>query len=271
MVNINKLKKSMRISGIDLYLSMRRIHSSSNNHHESPAPILKTSSNLESSSVEKANKVQEEKGEKDKNQNEKASVNISKMATSPPMASIEREDEEKKLKLRVKELEQKLEAEKKNLTEKLELSEKRAAKLEIDLTQSRGATEKAIKEKDEAVKVAKDEEAKRIQNNLQELVETDLQCSVCNEVFTDASTLNCGHTFCQYCIDKWRSQKKSTCPLCRTEIKQIVEVKTLDQFVDKMYGSFMTEDGRAERTSLQEERLKLKKQNRQMLGKGSIK
>ena len=94
-------------------------------------------------------------------------------------------------------------------------AEKRTVKLERDLTKSRQATE-------------------RIKDNLRELAETELQCSVCSEVFTEATTLSCGHTFCKHCIHEWQKQK-SNCPVCRSDIKNMVAVKTLDQFVDKMY------------------------------------
>ena len=120
----------------------------------------------------------------------------------------------------------------------------KVAKLERDLTTSRKAREKALElEKEELL------------DNFWELAEIELQCAVCTEVFLDAYTLNCGHTFCHYCINKWQ-REKSSCPVCRTEIKHMVEVKTLDQFVDKMYGQFVSENRRAARTSLQEERLK---------------
>ena len=69
---------------------------------------------------------------------------------------------------------------------------------------------------------------------LKEVAETELQCAVCSEVFMNATTINCGHTFCKSCIDKWQ-QQKSNCPVCRTDIKHTVTVKMLDQFVDKIY------------------------------------
>ena len=48
--------------------------------------------------------------------------------------------------------------------------------------------------------------------------------------------------------------------MCRTQITFLVTVKTLDHFVDKMYGSFVSEDGRAARNSLREERLNLRRE-----------
>ena len=40
----------------------------------------------------------------------------------------------------------------------------------------------------------------------------------------------------------------------------LVTAKTLDQFVDKMYGSFASEDGRAARNRHREERLNLRRE-----------
>ncbi|KAH9632334.1 hypothetical protein HF086_010259 [Spodoptera exigua] len=47
-----------------------------------------------------------------------------------------------------------------------------------------------------------------------ELMESELQCSICNELFVEATTLNCSHTFCKYCISVWK-KKKRDCPICR--------------------------------------------------------
>ena len=126
--------------------------------------------------------------------------------------------------------------------DKLRNAERRLEKLERDLIQSRKATEKANKEKDEATEMNlnlehrnKDLEARvSTLENVHSTLETELQCAVCHDVFMNATTINCGHTFCKSCIDKWQ-QQKSNCPVCRTDIKHMVAVKTLDQFVDKIY------------------------------------
>ena len=80
-----------------------------------------------------------------------------------------------------------------------------------------------------------------IKDTLQELAETELQCAVCYGVFMEATTINCGHTFCKNCIHEWQ-KKKSNCPVCRTDIKHMVAVKTMDNFVDKIYVKSIPED-----------------------------
>ena len=86
-----------------------------------------------------------------------------------------------------------------------------------------------------------------------ELAETEIQCSVCSEVLMDATAINCGHTFCKYCIVKWKRQKPN-CPVCRKAIFFSSALKMIDQFIDKMYQRFVSETGQAARTHLREER-----------------
>ena len=81
---------------------------------------------------------------------------------------------------------------------------------------------------------------------------------VCSEVFVEATSINCGHTFCHYCIHQWK-KKKSNCPVCRTDIKQIVGCKVIDEYTDKMYEQFVGEGGKVARQSLKEERIKIRK------------
>jgi hypothetical protein len=44
-----------------------------------------------------------------------------------------------------------------------------------------------------------------------------LTCSICTDVFVDATRIFCGHTFCKKCIEKWHKASDS-CPECRTTI-----------------------------------------------------
>jgi len=94
-------------------------------------------------------------------------------------------------------------------------------------------------------------------DNFRELAETQLQCAVCNELFVDAVSVNCGHTFCSYCIAEWR-KKKNNCPVCRAKIKAVNPVKVLDEYADKVYEQFVSTGGKQARTSLKDERSKMK-------------
>ncbi|KAJ7386281.1 hypothetical protein OS493_010686 [Desmophyllum pertusum] len=48
------------------------------------------------------------------------------------------------------------------------------------------------------------------------LSEQDLQCSCCFELMVEPTTLNCGHSFCRFCLARWwHASRHCTCPECR--------------------------------------------------------
>ncbi|KAK2571772.1 Bifunctional apoptosis regulator [Acropora cervicornis] len=50
----------------------------------------------------------------------------------------------------------------------------------------------------------------------QRLSQEDLNCSCCFELMVEPTTLNCGHSFCRFCLAQWWSASKhATCPECR--------------------------------------------------------
>jgi hypothetical protein len=98
--------------------------------------------------------------------------------------------------------------------------------------------------------------------NLKELLDTQLQCSICNEIFVYASSINCGHTYCENCISGWRKkQPDATCPICRADIILVVPNQALDSYVDKFVDNFFPEDSKITRLELLAER-KIKKEQR---------
>jgi len=98
-----------------------------------------------------------------------------------------------------------------------------------------------------------------ILDNFRELAENQLMCVVCSEVFVNAVSINCGHTFCDYCITEWK-KKKNNCPVCRANIKSTNPVKVLDEYSDKVYEQFVPEGVKQSRATLKEERYKLQKE-----------
>lgn len=49
--------------------------------------------------------------------------------------------------------------------------------------------------------------------------ETDLECSVCSEIFNIPKLLHCGHLLCRQCLINWLTTKPNAqCPLCRFPI-----------------------------------------------------
>lgn len=73
-----------------------------------------------------------------------------------------------------------------------------------------------------------------------DLMENELQCSICADLFINPTTLNCSHTFCQYCITTWKKKKKD-CPICRTPIKSECRTLALDSFIEKMVDKLSSE------------------------------
>ncbi|TNN53401.1 Tripartite motif-containing protein 65 [Liparis tanakae] len=47
-------------------------------------------------------------------------------------------------------------------------------------------------------------------------VEEQFKCCICLDIFTDPTSIPCGHNFCLYCIEGyWDTRKACECPLCK--------------------------------------------------------
>ncbi|CAH1105218.1 unnamed protein product [Psylliodes chrysocephalus] len=64
----------------------------------------------------------------------------------------------------------------------------------------------------------------------------DIRCSICSEILMKATTLNCSHSFCKYCIDRWTA-KQSDCPICRSKIIHQVPTLVLDNIIENIVHS----------------------------------
>uniref|UniRef100_A0A8C5TWM6 E3 ubiquitin-protein ligase CHFR n=1 Tax=Malurus cyaneus samueli TaxID=2593467 RepID=A0A8C5TWM6_9PASS len=139
---------------------------------------------------------------------------------------------------------QKLEGEKwqqgeENLKEQLAqvLQEHRA--LMEELNRSKKDFEEIIQAKNKELEETKEEKEKvraqkeEVLNQMNDVLENELQCTICSEHFIEAVTLNCAHSFCSYCIDQW-TQRKVECPICRQEIKSKTRSLVLDNCINRM-------------------------------------
>ncbi|KAJ8730803.1 hypothetical protein PYW08_002216 [Mythimna loreyi] len=98
-------------------------------------------------------------------------------------------------------------------------------------------------------------------NEMGELMESELQCSICNELFVEPTTLNCSHTFCKYCISIWKKKKKD-CPICRASITSECKSLVLDSFIEKMVQS-LSEEMKRKRKEILDSRKELESEQGQ--------
>ena len=108
------------------------------------------------------------------------------------------------------------------------------------------------------IQLQKQEEITRIagemaKKGLAEQMEDEFTCIICQELFIQATTLACSHSFCDYCLKSWL-KKKMTCPICRTDIKgTFVRSRVLDSAVEKIVET-MDEETKTRRQAVSEER-----------------
>ncbi len=65
-------------------------------------------------------------------------------------------------------------------------------------------------------------------------------------------SLQCSHSFCQLCIEKWMKLKKE-CPNCRKKVESKVRSIVLDNYIDKVT-DFLSEELKESRKTLIEQR-----------------
>ncbi|XP_024873418.1 E3 ubiquitin-protein ligase rnf8-A-like [Temnothorax curvispinosus] len=66
-----------------------------------------------------------------------------------------------------------------------------------------------------------------------DIMDEQLTCTICSELFVKASTLGCAHTFCNHCIKMW-NKKRRDCPVCRKPVVSMTRSLVLDNFIESM-------------------------------------
>ncbi|NWX14249.1 RNF8 ligase, partial [Aegotheles bennettii] len=108
-----------------------------------------------------------------------------------------------------------------------------------ELSRSKKDFEEIIRAKNKELEQTKEEKEKvraqkeEVLNQMNDVLENELQCTICSEHFIEAVTLNCAHSFCSYCINEW-TKRKVECPICRQEIKSKTRSLVLDNCIDRM-------------------------------------
>ncbi|KAL4112377.1 hypothetical protein QTP88_016181 [Uroleucon formosanum] len=72
-----------------------------------------------------------------------------------------------------------------------------------------------------------------VEHQMEQCLESDLQCNICYEMFIKPTVLNCSHTFCLECIESW-TRRVNHCPTCRVYVKSKSYCLTLDTYLDKI-------------------------------------
>ncbi|XP_061725377.1 E3 ubiquitin-protein ligase rnf8-A-like [Cydia pomonella] len=210
-LELNKVKMEERIASV-----MAQQTESNENKHSKDRPH-----NYNGQGDQVTNNQSEAKREQDR----------ARMKEKRELKKLRRETRRLKLEKekKLKELEkQKLRREKELQNELDKLNKKLAKERELHEKERRRAEQLLNQKKEELKKVSPSTSS---ESKLD--MESELQCSICSELFVRATTLGCSHSFCRYCIRKWTANKKE-CPICRAAITSECRSIVLDSLVDKM-------------------------------------
>ncbi|XP_050533738.1 E3 ubiquitin-protein ligase rnf8-A-like [Daktulosphaira vitifoliae] len=92
-----------------------------------------------------------------------------------------------------------------------------------------------------------------IKKKVYSVLESDLQCSICNELMVKACTINCSHTFCEICLNTWL-RENNVCPLCRTSVQTETLCLSMDNFITNIC-NVLGNEIKEHRENIQQERL----------------
>ena len=72
-------------------------------------------------------------------------------------------------------------------------------------------------------------------DKVENIMDEQLTCSICSELFVRAMTTNCMHTFCNHCIMTWmKKSKEPLCPVCRARVVSMTRSLVIDNFIERM-------------------------------------
>uniref|UniRef100_A0A8C6V0G5 E3 ubiquitin-protein ligase CHFR n=1 Tax=Neogobius melanostomus TaxID=47308 RepID=A0A8C6V0G5_9GOBI len=156
-------------------------------------------------------------------------------AKTDNMTTLEKSFSEAKRQLE----EQKTQQQEEHLKKQLEDALHEQKKVIDELALSRKGFEEKLLAKNKELEVTKEEKEKaraqreEVVTQVTEVLENELQCIICSELFIEAVILNCAHGFCFHCIQAWR-KKKEECPICRQAIQSQTRCLALDNCIDRM-------------------------------------
>ncbi|XP_063390810.1 E3 ubiquitin-protein ligase RNF8-like [Cydia fagiglandana] len=255
-VRIEKLKGSKKnVKNQKALLKMRRNAQLEINKVKMEERIASAMAQTESN----ANKRSKDKPDNQNGQGDQRTNDQSEARREQDRARMKEKRELKKLRRETRRL--KLDKEKKlKELEKQKLRREKQLQDELDKVNKKLAKERELHEKErrraEQLLNQKKEELKKVSpstsSNSKLDMESELQCSICSELFVRATTLGCSHSFCRYCIRKWTANKKE-CPICRAAITSECRSIVLDSLVEKMTESAEAKKKRQELVKARDE------------------
>ncbi|XP_012537654.1 E3 ubiquitin-protein ligase RNF8 [Monomorium pharaonis] len=84
-----------------------------------------------------------------------------------------------------------------------------------------------------------------------DIMDEQLTCTICSELFVKATTLNCTHTFCHHCIRLWNRRRRD-CPVCRKPVTSMIRSLVLDNFIERMIDNLPPEHQNTRKKIIQE-------------------
>ena len=69
------------------------------------------------------------------------------------------------------------------------------------------------------------------------------------QVFIGPTVLECGHIFCNYCIEEWRRQDPR-CPICRSVSTLKVKIQMLGDYIENVVQNTFTENAKSGRLAI---------------------
>lgn len=153
------------------------------------------------------------------------------------MKTLEKSFKEAKRQLEEQKKEQKTQQDEEHLRKRLEDALHEQKKVIDELALSRKGFEEKLLAKNKELEVTKEQKEKaraqreEMVTRVTEVLENEVQCIICSELFIEAVILNCAHSFCYHCIQEWR-KKKDECPICRQAIQSQSRCLALDNCID---------------------------------------
>ena len=81
--------------------------------------------------------------------------------------------------------------------------------------------------------------AKKLKMDFLNSCKDELKCTICIELFITPVTLNCGHMFCQFCINQFelevKTNKDFNCPNCKIPITSQTRCRQIENLITAIY------------------------------------